>query len=180
MNVSLRPATDSDLVLIMAWRSNPILFDFCYTQKEPLTWAEHYNWWHSRGPWWRFFIIQLEEETGIRDVGLVNFGQLDNWNPEFNFYLGEVSLWGQGVGEKALSLGLEWLKERGYCRVHTTVKETNDRSKGVLGKIGFVRTIPARKGEWYWEIQLSDEDRAAEYTSGRKLLDVVSTLLLES
>ena len=168
MLVLLREATDNDLELIMAWRSNPIVFKGAYTQNKPLTWEEHHIWWRTRGPWWKFFIIQINDGISTRDAGIVNFGQLDNWNPEFNYYLGEVSLWGQGVGEKALSLAIDWLKEKGYCRLHTTVVDGNEPSEKVLEKLGFVKIRPARKGESYWELYLSDENKSSEITSGRK------------
>jgi len=171
MKVLLREATNDDRELMMAWRSNPILFKTgAYTQKAPLTWNEHYTWWNTRGPWWKFFIIQVNDGITTHDVGVVNFGQLDNWNPEFNYYLGEVSLWSQGVGEQALQLGINWLREHGYCRLHTTIVDDNKRSEGVLRKLGFKRIRAARKGESYWEMKLSDEVGSTEYTSGRKSL----------
>ena len=171
MKVSLRPTTEKTLPLTLAWRNQSAVYEGAYTQEASLTWEEHYTWWKTRGPWWRFWIIQVTDETGTRDVGVVNFGQLEHWNPELAYYVGEVSLWGKGVAEEALKLALEWLRERGYCRTHTTVKEDNSRSTGLLTKMGFRRTIPARKGEWYWELDLAKEDMATEYTSGRKSLD---------
>ena len=170
MIVALREATSDDLELIMAWRSNLLIFQGAYTQKAPLTWEEHYQWWTTRGAWWQFFIIVMADGRTVRDVGVVNFGQLDNWNPEFNYYLGEVSLWSQGVGKEALKKAIDWLKERGYCRLHTTVKDDNERSIGVLASLGFKYIRPARAGESYYELYLSEEDRATEYTSGRKPL----------
>ncbi len=170
MKVSLRPMTDKDLELIMVWRSNPDIYGKgAYTQRAPLVWEEHYTWFATRGHWWKFFVIVVDDEkTRPRDVGIVNFGQLDNWNPEYNYYLGEASLWGQGVGKQALSLGIEWLKRHGYCKLHTTVKDDNERSMGIMTSLGFVKTGPARVGESCWEMVLSDQDKATEYTSGRK------------
>ena len=106
--------------------------------------------------------------TRPHKVGIVNIGQLDNWNPELNYYIGEVSLWGQGVGEKAVSLALDWLKKHGYCQVHTTVKDGNERSISVLKALGFTEQGQARVGETRWNLVLSDKDEATEYTSGRK------------
>ena len=169
-SISLKLATDEDIELIMAWRNNPLIFQSgAYTQKTQLTWREHYNWWKCRGPWWKFFMIIADDGiTQSRRVGIVNFGQLDNWNPEFNYYLGETSLWGQGVGKIALKLGLDWLKYHGYCRTHSTVRDDNERSINILKSLSFVRTGDARLGESYWEIRLAEKDTATEYTSGRK------------
>ncbi len=168
-SISLKLATDDDVELVMAWRNNSLIFQTgAYTQKVPLTWKEHYNWWNCRGYWWKFFMIIVDD--GVlrpRKSGIVNFGQLDNWNPEFNYYLGETSLWGQGVGKIALNIGLNWLKFHGYCKTHSTIRDDNERSINVLKSLGFVRTGEARPGESYWEIKLSERDTATEYTSGR-------------
>lgn len=171
MSVMLRKAIEQDLPLMMAWRSNPLVYEEgCYTQSSPLTWEEHYTWWCSRGRWWRFFIIQINDGETTRDVGVVNFGQLDNWNPELNYYLGEVSLWNQGIATEALKMGLDWLRARGYCKVHTTMKDTNKRATAVLNKLGFSQSGKARKGESVWELTLLEGEGSQEYTSGRKEL----------
>src|SRR3972149_4238267 len=108
----LRDLTEHDWPLMMAWRSNPLVFEEgCYTQKAPLEWSEHVTWKRSRGRWWQFFIIMLSSDNlPERPVGVINFGQLDNWNVECNYYLGEVSLWGQGIATEALSQAISWLR----------------------------------------------------------------------
>ena len=111
------------------------------------------------------------EDDGItrpRKVGIVNFGQLDNWNPELNYYVGEISLWGQDIGKDAVSFALCWLRLHGYCQVHTTVKDGNERSINLLKSLGFALQGQARKGETRWNLVLSDKDEATEYTSGRE------------
>ena len=156
---------------MMAWRSNPLVFEEgCYTQNKTLTWLEHVIWMRSRGPWWRFFVIMVST-TNLpeRAVGIINFGQLDNWNTECNYYLGEISLWGQGVAGEALSQAIKWLRLHGYCKLHTTMKDTNARATGVLEKLGFRKAGKARVGESVWEIQWEEIDGSQEYTSGRKL-----------
>jgi len=170
MKVYLRDMDDADLELIMAWRSNHLVYDLgCYTQKAPLSWAEHYPWCHSRGRWWRFFIVVVDDGvTRPRDVGVVNIAQLDNFNPEFNWYLGEVSFGGHGVGTAMLTLVFEWLKAHGYCKTHTTSKADNIPARKNLLAVGCESVCEARKGELRWEKKLQEEDEATEYTSGRK------------
>ena len=107
--IILREATKADLPLIMAWRSNPLCYSGFYQQTEPLKWDEHINWWQSRNQDWREFIIIYE----TRDVGIVTIGQLDHWSPEIGYFVGEVSLWGKGIGKQAVSLALDWLREYG-------------------------------------------------------------------
>ena len=169
--ITLLEVLDDDIELIMAWRSLPEVFNGCYTQRSYLTWDEHYTWWITRGRWWKFWFIVLDDgKTKPRRVGIVNFGQLDNWNPEVAYQVGELGLWGQGIATRAVPLALEWLKEHGYCKVHTTVSDTNVRSQGVMKNLGFVNAGKAREGESTWELYLSKESLSSEYTSGRKEL----------
>jgi RimJ/RimL family protein N-acetyltransferase len=143
----LREATEQDLELMMAWRSNPLVYEGFYTQTEPLKWEEHLKWWESRNRDWRTLIIVLVSAYKERRVGVVTIGQLDHWSPEIGYYLGEVSLWGKGFGKEAVKLGLNWLRERGYKWCHTTVLVSNKRSAGLLWKLGFQAIGPAREGE---------------------------------
>lgn len=83
-------------------------------------------------------------------IGVVTVGQLDHYEPEIGYYIGEVSLWGKGYGREAVRLGLEYIKEygRGYC--HTTILDSNQRSVKLIKSLGFKRLGKAREGEsWY-------------------------------
>lgn len=152
--IFLRKATDSDLPIIMAWRSNPLLFSGFYTQTTPLSWEEHLKWWQSRNKDWRHFIIVLVEDMIMRDVGVVTVGQLDHWSPEIGYFVGEVSLWGKGVGKKAVSLALDWLKEKGYKYAHTTAPTSNIRSIKLLEGLGFKYLGKAREKEQWMQKSL--------------------------
>jgi RimJ/RimL family protein N-acetyltransferase len=55
--------------------------------------------------------------------------------------------WGRGYGTEAVKIALNWLKERGYGYVHTTVLKTNTRSLRLLEKLGFAVACDAREGE---------------------------------
>ena len=143
MNVYLRPAELGDLPLMMAWRSSPLVYGGFYTQKQPLDWDEHVAWFKSRNQDWRSFIVLY----GGRPVGVVNIGQLDHWNPEIGYFIGEVSLWGKGIGREAVRLGLEYIKSCGKEYCHTTVLQNNARSIKLLKSLGFKYLGKARKGE---------------------------------
>ena len=143
----LREANDSDLELTMAWRSNPDIYQGFYQQKAPLTWDEHLNWWKSRNQNWRTFIIVLVSAYRSRNIGVINIGQLDHWSPEIGWYIGEVSLWNKGYGKKAVKLGLNWLRERGYKFCHTTIKIENGASAKLAWGVGFQMQSGAREGE---------------------------------
>ena len=139
----LLKATNSDLELMMAWRSNPLIYEGFYQQTKPLKWEEHVNWFNSRNKDWRTFIIEYEG----RKIGIVTIGQLDHWSPEIGYYLGEVSLWGRGLGKGAVGLALDWLKTYGKEHAHTTVLKSNKRSLNLLKSLGFKILGDAREGE---------------------------------
>ena len=142
----LRKAVEVDLPLIMAWRSNPLIYQGFYQQTKPLTWEEHIDWWHSRNQDWREFVITLDD----RAIGVVSIGQLDHWSPEIGYLIGEISLWGMGYGKEAVKLACEWLKFEGRQYAHTTILDNNERSIRLIKSLGFEYLGEARKGEsWY-------------------------------
>jgi len=146
----LRPTEKSDYPLIMSWRSNPLVFQGFYRQTEPLKWEEHIAWIKSRNQDWRNFIIMYED----RPVGGVTIGQLDHWEPEVGYYIGEVSLWGKGIGREAVKLALDYIKNYGREHCHTTVLESNERSIRLLESLGFKKNGEARKGEIWMKAEL--------------------------
>ena len=146
MTILLRSATRDDYELLMAWRSDPEIYQGFYSQGKSLVWEEHIKWMESRNQDWRTFIVVYNG----RRVGVVTVGQLDHWNPEIGYYIGEKSLWGHGVGKEVVQAALDWLRNRGYKYCHTTVLKTNKRSVRLLENLGFETGIDARPGEvWY-------------------------------
>lgn len=141
----------SDAVLIMSWRNSPLVWQGLYTQSRenrPLSWSEHWKWWISEfRKTWRIFIIQVNDGETTRDVGYLNIAQRDHWRPEVAVVVGETNLWGQGVGKQALLLGIEWLKEHGYKRVHTSILNSNERSLRLFKSVGFKVIGEAREDE---------------------------------
>lgn len=155
MKVLLREACHSDLELILAWRSIPQVIRGIYSQSRTgfITWDEHYNWWHSRHNW-KIFIIQVNDNISTRDVGVVSLSQLDNWKPQVGIIIGEVTLWGRGVGRQALLLALNWLREKRYSTVFTTILKNNERSIRLFEAVGFKRVSEGREGEWEYQVKL--------------------------
>lgn len=152
--IFLRNATEADLPLIMAWRSNPLSYQGFYSQKQPLTWEEHINWWQSRNKDWREFLIVLVDGTHTRDIGVVTIGQLCHWSPEIGYFIGEVSLWGKGYGKEAVKQAMDWLKIYGKEYCHTTIKDDNKRSISLIKSLGFERLGKAREGESWYQVTL--------------------------
>lgn len=160
MKVMLRESQGvSDAVLVMAWRNSPLVWQGLYTQSRenrPLMWQEHWKWWTSEyRKTWKIFIIQVNDGETTRDVGYLNIGQREHWKPEIGLSVGEVSLWGQGVAKQALLLGIEWLKEHGYKRVHTSILKDNERSIRLFGSLGFKIIGDARENELEVELWIN-------------------------
>lgn len=148
--ILLRKSTDSDLPLIMAWRSNPLIFSGFFSQKSPLSWGEHHNWWASRNADWHEFIIELFECDILRPIGVVSIGQLDHWSPEIGYFIGNPTDWGKGYGKQAVEFACKWLKKSGKEYAHTTILDNNERSIRLVKSLGFEYLGKAREGEsWY-------------------------------
>ena len=149
--VIFREATDNDISFVFNLRNNPLVWKGLYTQSRenrPLQWDEHLNWWKSRHNW-KMFVIQADG----KDVGVLNFGQLDCWIPQVGLYL-HPDEWNKGIGRQALKLGLDWLKLKKYSACHTTILKDNIRSIKLFKGLGFRRIGEARKGESWWQTRL--------------------------
>jgi len=147
--VLLRESHDADAALVLAWRTIPQVYAGLYTQSRTNhvpNWEEHWRWWKSR-PYWNIFIIQVNDGSSTRDVGYLNIAQLEHWRPELGIAIGETTLWGQGVAKQALLLGIKWLKEHSYKRVHTSILDNNERALRLFKSVGFRVMGEAREDE---------------------------------
>ena len=152
----LRDLEEKDYPLIMAWRSNPLVYSGFYSQKGPLEWKGHVKYHTTRNSDWRTFIIEVTEDDVTRPVGVLNIGQLDNWKPELGVWIGEVALWGRGIGMVALRYAIDWIKLRQYPYqvIGATILDNNERSIRLFKSMGFVRICKAREGESEYEYRL--------------------------
>ncbi len=156
-----------DLEMILVWRNQPRIVKSTYTQRmnhELISPETHLNWYSTRGPWWRWFVVQADG----KDVGLVSFGQLDSWWPEFGYMLGEAEYEGKGIMTEALKLAFAWLAKHGYTMVRTVVNNDNQISRHIMHKLGFFYLCAGRPREGVFTKKLNEEWSATEYTSGRK------------
>lgn len=153
MDVRLHEATVDDLELMMAWRSHPRVYAGFYEQDQPLTWEEHLSWWRNRQDridW----LVTLDAGDRPRDVGSVNVSRLNTEVPEVGIYIGELSLWGSGIGEVALEACLSEVRDRGYDTVRARILDDNDKSSALFEKVGFERVGDARNGEHEYRLSL--------------------------
>ena len=144
--IYLREATENDMVLVLSWRNNPLVWAGTYTQREPISWQNHKVWWQSRQDH-KMLMIALVEGDFARDVGFLSLSPLQYWSPEIGIIIGEVSLWNKGIGTEAIRLACEWLKGKEYKWTSTTVLKSNKAMIKVLEKLNFKQDGNARKGE---------------------------------
>lgn len=125
---------DSDLELILAWRSNPEVYKWFYQQRGPLVWEDHIKFWSSdkkRKDW-----IILYNGRKVGSV-FVSFLDLDNV-PDVGIYVGETTLWGKGVGTAALELVKDWLRQNNFKEAQARIHKKNTMSKLLFEKVGFI------------------------------------------
>jgi RimJ/RimL family protein N-acetyltransferase len=90
-----------------------------------------------------------------RDVGVVNVSDLDDV-PEVGLFIGEVALWGRGIGTAGVNFAVDWLADQGYDRARSRIMEDNDGSIRLFEKVGFEHVGPARPGEIEFQIDLAE------------------------
>jgi RimJ/RimL family protein N-acetyltransferase len=134
--ISLRQVAPTDYELIMAWRSHPDLYAGFALPTGPLVWADHKAWWDTRTcreDW----LVRLTNDGHTRSVGVVSASRLDTECPEVGIYIGEISLWGKGIGAAAVNACMGQLRDAGYARCHARILPTNSRSRHLFMDLGF-------------------------------------------
>jgi RimJ/RimL family protein N-acetyltransferase len=152
--VTLREVEEDDLELLLAWRSNKLVHRHFTDQHGPLKWYEHWKWWKSREHR-KDWVVLLTDETGVRRVGVANVGKLDREVPEIGLYIGEVTLWGGGVGRRAVQEVMNWLRREGYSRCMAGVRQGNERSVKLFTGLGFQQVSVTEGGRRIYETDLA-------------------------
>jgi len=125
-NVELRPARLGDLELMLAWRSDPEIYEHFREQEEPLEWKSHVNWFVNRSTNRHDMIIEYRG----RRVGVVNLDEDDY----VGVYVGEKDLWGKGIGTEAVEILCESFgRDRFYAEIHSE----NTGSQRLFENCGF-------------------------------------------
>jgi len=132
----LREGTDNDALLVMTWRSNPIIYAGFLKQTSPLTWENHLTYWKKLKNWKHWIILYGEGEYE-RPVGQINIQMTNTDCPEIGYFIGEIPLWGRGIATASLKLVLNEIKKLGFNYVCADIKEDNLSSIKVVEKLGF-------------------------------------------
>jgi len=153
MQTAFRPVTGDDIELLLAWRANPDVYEGLYEQSGPYEWERFWEWWQDLEDV-REWIVMVREAEVWRDVGLVRLLELDTSLPEIGVYVGEVPLWGSGIGTEAVEFALDWLREAGYESVRARILTRNEASITLFERVGFTRVGDAREDESDYRMSL--------------------------
>ena len=170
--VNLRLITGEDLELLLAWAWIPGIWEYMPTSRrgEGLTWESHYNWWYRKANRIDWMILVDDEITGERAVGVVHV-ILNTDFPEVGLYLGEIPLWGKGIGREALKLViLRLLSHPGLLGhpellgldrriLRAVIHPKNGKAIRLFTGLGFKRIGKARKEQDLYELDLSTTNR---------------------
>lgn len=127
-NLHFRPIRVQDLELLIAWRSNPDIYEQFKMQDAPLDWDDHITWFSSRSDSRHDYMI----EYNGRRVGSVYISE----NRRVGVYIGESSLIGNGIGTRAI----EWITEKFSKPLYAEIHTSNKASQKVFEKCGFEQT----------------------------------------
>lgn len=146
--VEFRPATEADLELLLAWRNHPRLYENFYQQEGLIPWDDHVEWWESRSHR-RDWVITVNSGNRWRDVGAVNLSDLETRIPEVGVWIGEIPLWGNGVGSEAVRFSVRWVDdhEREYDAVRARILDHNKKSQALFEDAEFDYVGDAREDE---------------------------------
>lgn len=138
--VQLIPLNEECFDLTLKWINIPELRLFTGT-RFPVSKYEHEVWFKARATdrYNKTYAIQMRDTNQI--IGLVGNNEYDPINRTTNpyIYIGETSIKGQGIGQEALALFLDFcFKELNVHRVYGYLYAYNTASRHMIEKCGYV------------------------------------------
>lgn len=118
---------EADLELVLAWRSNPLVYEHAREQDGPLEWSAHRRWFETRPDDCVDFVVRYVD----RRVGVVSLDE----RSYVTIYLGEVSARGRGVASRSLRWLCDRFEDRGELRAE--VAADNAASRRLFERCGF-------------------------------------------
>ena len=132
--VTLRPITLSDTDLIVKWRNSDAVRLNMYDQKI-LTAERHRDYFHKQietglAPQ---YIIEYKNNA----VGTIFYKRLHENKVEIGLFIGDESLYGRGIGKKALNRLIDYIRCSGCKRIVLKVNRNNTRASNLYLHTGF-------------------------------------------
>lgn len=136
MNLNLRPAAISDLLLVFAWSNDPITRQNSFSQK-PITIEEHTAWFKRllENPNRKLYIL-LSDNKPAGQIRL-DFNE-DKTSAEISYSIAP-DFRGQGLGSKIIKLAIKKVKSdfKNVQYLTAQVKPENTASNKIFSKLGF-------------------------------------------
>jgi len=149
--ILLITTTTNDSELLMAWRSNPLVYKYLYLQEFPLIWEDHLSWFSKNlyNPDRRMYTVFYKS----RRIGFTSIYNFFTGIPEVMLYIGETTLWNRGVGKQIITTLLDLSSQdlKHYKAVCARIMEGNTASQKLFESCGFKKIGISRPGERYYE-----------------------------
>jgi RimJ/RimL family protein N-acetyltransferase len=160
--VLLRPTKESDLPLFLKWFNNPEVTKWLmWRDEQPMT-EEFEKKWIAELPTrkdWLDFVIEATEGKTTKPIGncAIHDINLRDRSAGLGINIGETDYWSKGYGTETVQLLLDYaFKQLQLRRIESRTLEFNERSIGLLKKLGYKKEGRLRKAKFkdgrFWDV----------------------------
>lgn len=139
--IFLRPMTEEDTDLVVAWRNKPSVRNYFIYQAD-FTREGHLHWLHEvveKGYACQMMICDKADGTPVGSVYIRDIDRVHH-KGEYGIFIGEEAARGRGIGTQAARLMIEHgFRELGLHRIYLRALAGNEQAVRSYEKAGFVR-----------------------------------------
>lgn len=139
--IYLRPMTEADTDLIVAWRNKPSVKNYFIYQAD-FTREGHLHWLHEvveKGYACQMMICDKAQDKPLGSVYIRDIDHIHH-KGEYGIFIGEEAARGRGIGTQAAKLMLQYgFEVLGLHRIYLRALATNEQAVRSYEKAGFVR-----------------------------------------
>ena len=140
-SIYLRPMTEEDADLIVAWRNKPELKRFFICQAD-FTREGHLKWFRTMKESGRACQMMICDKADDRPLGSVDIKDIDHdhHKGEYGIFIGDDAARGRGIGTQAAKLMIQYgFEELGLHRIYLRALAGNAQAIRSYEKAGFVQ-----------------------------------------
>ena len=137
--IYLRPMTEDDAELIVAWRNKPELKRFFISQAD-FTIEGHLKWFRTMKESGRACQMMIIDKRDDRPLGSVDIKDIDHdhHKGEYGIFIGDEAARGRGIGTEAAKLMIQYGFEKlGLHRIYLRALAGNEQAIRSYEKAGF-------------------------------------------
>ena len=138
--VYLRPMTEADTDMVVAWRNKPSVKNYFIYQAD-FTREGHLRWLHEVVEKGRACQMMICDKADDKPLGSVYIRDIDHTHHkgEYGIFIGEEAARGRGIGTQAAKLMIQYgFEELGLHRIYLRALAGNDQAVRSYEKAGFV------------------------------------------